>query len=86
MMRQKPTASRVLSYEQAEAKARAMVETPNDGKIQRLTVRQALARYIEHKRVLGQSVTDVLNRGTAHIPPSLGDLVVAELTAEQLRR
>ncbi len=49
-------------------------------------MRKALERYIEHKRNLGQSVADVLSRGTAHILPTLGDLVVAELTAEQLRR
>ena len=49
-------------------------------------MRQALARYIEYKRDLGQPVGDVLSRGTVHILPSLGDLVVAELTAEQLRR
>jgi integrase len=76
---------RVLSYKQAEAKARAMVEMPN-GKIERLTVRQALDRYIEHKRDQGQPVRDVLSRSTAHILPSLGDLVVAELTTEQLRK
>jgi integrase len=78
---------RVLSYEQAEAKARAMVEAPNGGsKIERLTVRQALERYIDHKRDLGQPVADVLSRGTVHIVPPLGDLVVAELTAETLRK
>lgn len=75
----------VLSYEQAEAKARAMVNAPDGGKIERLTVRQALDRYIEHKRTLGQPVRDIESRGSAHILPSLGDLVVAELTAEQLR-
>jgi integrase len=76
---------RVLNFDQAEAKARAMVDTPAH-RVHRLTVRQALARYIEHKRDLGQPVGDVLSRGTVHILPSLGDLVVAELTAEQLRR
>src|SRR6266436_985603 len=44
--------SNILSFEQAAAKARAMVEAPNGGKIERLTVRQALDRYIEHKRDL----------------------------------
>jgi integrase len=78
---------RVLSFRQAEAKARAMVDTPNGGgRIERLTVRQALERYIEHKRDQGQPVGDVLSRGTVHILPVLGDLVVAELTAEQLRK
>jgi integrase len=76
----------ILNFEQAEAKARAKVETPASGKIERITVRQALHRYIEHKRTLGQPVNDVTSRGTAHILPSLGDIVVAELTAEQLRK
>jgi hypothetical protein len=83
----KADGQRVLSFEQAEAKARAMVEAPNGGgKIERLTVRQAFERYIEHKHDQGQPVGDVLSRGTAHIVPSLGDLVVAELTAETLRK
>jgi integrase len=78
---------RVLSYEMAEAKARAMVGAPNGGgKIERMTVRQALARYIENKRERGQPVRDIESRGTVHILPSLGDLVVAELTAEPLRK
>jgi hypothetical protein len=76
----------VLTFEQAEAKARAKVETPAGGKIERITVRQALHRYIDHKHTLGQPVNDVKSRGTVHILPSLGDIVVAELTAEQLRR
>jgi len=71
----------VLSFEQAEAKGRAMVAS-HQTTVHRLTVRQALARYIDYKRALGQPVNDVLSRGTAHILPSLGDLVVAELTAE----
>jgi hypothetical protein len=48
-----------------------MVATPNGGgKIERLTVRQALKRYIEYKRTRGQPVYDVQSRGTAHILPS----------------
>jgi integrase len=83
----KADSERVLSHEQAEAKARAIVDTPNgSGKLRRLTVRQAMECYIEHKRNLGQSVADVLSRGTVHILPSLGDLVVVELTAEKLRK
>ena len=42
-------------------------------------------RYIEFKRSEGKSVTDVMSRGTAHILPALGDLVVTELTTEKLR-
>jgi integrase len=75
----------VLNYEQAAAKAMAMLGAPA-GKKHRLTVKDAMELYVQHKRVLGQSVADVLSRATVHVLPALGDLVVAELTAEQLRR
>jgi integrase len=83
---QKADGVKILSHDQAEAKARAMVATPNGDKIQNITVRQAFARYVEWKRNLGQSVADVMSRGTAHILPPLGDLVVSQLTAELLRK
>jgi integrase len=76
---------RILSFEQAEAKARAMVDTPV-AQVHRLTVRGAIERYVAYKRVLGQPVNDLLSRARAHILPPLADLVVSELTAEQLRR
>jgi integrase len=79
---------RVLNHEQAEAKARAMVGSPENGnrKPERLTVRQAMERYIESKRQKGQLVNDLSCRTRVHILPALGDLVVSELDAEQLRR
>jgi hypothetical protein len=46
----------VLSFEQAKAKAHAMVASPNGngkGAIIRLTVRQALHRYIDYKHQKG---------------------------------
>jgi integrase len=80
----------VLSFAQAEAKARAVIASPEagggNGKIERLTVRQAMERYIEFKHQKGQPVRDVISRSSVHILPALGDLVVSELTAEQLRR
>jgi integrase len=77
---------KILSFDQAAAKARAMVETPDgDKKVINLTVRQAMARYVKFKEGEGQSVADVLSRGTAHILPPLGDLVVSELTDDTLR-
>ena len=76
----------MLSYDQAEAKARAMVGAPTSDKVVNLTVRQAMGRYTEYKHAQGQSVSDLLNRTAVHILPDLGDLVVAELTAERLRR
>jgi integrase len=76
---------RILSFEQAEAAARATVDIPAS-RIHRLTVRQAFEKYLEHKRALGQSISDSNSRGKVHILPVLGDLVVEELTAEVLRR
>jgi integrase len=75
----------VLSFEQADAAARATVNSPQ-AKVHRLTVRQAMERYIDYKHAGGQSVGDVTQRSAVHILPSLGDLVVEELTAEVLRR
>jgi len=75
----------ILSFEQAEARARTLVDTPA-GPIHRLTVGDAFNRYVEFKRSRGQPVADLLSRGRAHILPQLGDLVVVELTAEVLRR
>src|SRR6476469_1935214 len=54
---------RVLSFDQAAAKARAMVAAPNGGgKIERLTVRQAMERYVEFKHHKGQPVEDTISR------------------------
>jgi integrase len=79
----------LLSFEQAKAKAHAMVASPNgngNGPIVRLAVRQAMNRYIDYKHQKGQPVGDLISRSNVHILPTLGDLVVSELTAEQLRR
>ncbi len=77
--------SSILNHGQADAKARAMLETKAE-KTARLTVRQAYAKYVEYKHSLGQEVTDVQSRVPCHVLPDLGDLVVSELTAEELRR
>jgi integrase len=76
---------RVLNFSQAEAMARAMLDTA-PATVHRLTVAQAMARYIEFKQGRGQPVGDVMSRSTVHILPALGDYLVSELTAEQLRR
>src|SRR5262245_18969091 len=75
----------VLSYEQAHAAAIAATGAGTT-KIHLLTVRRAMDRYVEFKQAQGQSTEDLLSRSNAHIIPTLGDAVVAELTAEQLRR
>jgi integrase len=74
-----------LSFEQAEAKARAMLDRPAAAS-GRLTVRGAMERYIAYKRDQGQPADDLISRSNAHIIPALGDKLVADLTAEQLRR
>jgi hypothetical protein len=43
-------------------------------------------RYIDYKRQKGQPVGDLISRSNVHILPTLGDLAVGELTADQLRR
>lgn len=74
----------VLDFNQAQAAARARLNSPGRPTTD-LTVRQAMANYIVLKRANGQPISDLQSRVTAHILPTLGDLVVAELTAEQLR-
>lgn len=74
-----------LDFSRAEAMARAMIDAPATAG-RRITVRQAVQDYIEHKRASGQPVADLTSRLRAHALPTLGDVVVAELTAERLRR
>src|SRR6516162_9016885 len=65
--------------------ARAMLDTA-PAVVHRLTVQQAMTRYIDFKQARGQQVGDVVSRSAVHILPALGDWVVAELTAERLRK
>jgi integrase len=76
---------RVLSFEQAQAMARAMIDTPA-ALPGRLTVRTAMTHYIDYQRDHGKPVGDLISRTNAHILPRLGDVLVAELTTEKLRR
>jgi integrase len=75
----------VLNYEQAVAAARAMLDRPTASS-GRLTVRQAVANYATFKRQQGQSIDDYISRSSGYILPLLGDKVVAELTADGLRK
>jgi integrase len=75
----------ILSYEQADAKARSAVDIPA-AKTRNLTVRQAVERYIEHKQHEGKDTRDSETRAAVHIYPDLGDLIVSELTTERLQR
>jgi integrase len=75
----------ILSFEQAEAKAKAMLDTPA-ALLGRLTVKAAMTAYIEFQRDHGKPVDDLISRTNAHILPTLGDCVVVELTTERLRK
>jgi integrase len=79
------TGEQILSCEQAEAMARAMLDAPA-ALPGRLTVRRAMQDYIEHQRDLGKPVADLISRVTAHVLPTLGNVLVQELTTERLRR
>jgi integrase len=77
----------VLSFEQAKAKASEKVAVSASKPLGPLTVRDAWTRYIAAKHDTGAATVDNLeSRGRVHILPALGDLVVDELTMEQLRR
>lgn len=75
----------VLSFEQAEAAAKAMLDRPAAA-AGRVTVRTAVANYLEFKRQQGQPVDDYISRASGYILPLLGGKVVAELSAERLRK
>ena len=52
-----------------------MVGVPTGGgKIVRRTVRQAMQRYIERKRIQGKQVNDLTRKTNVYILPELGDL------------
>ena len=74
---------RTLSYEQAVAKAHAIVGKPQE-ESGPFTVRAAWEHYLAYKRKRGEPVDDLVSRGPAHILPELGDLVVAKLKTETL--
>jgi len=76
----------VLSFEQAEVVARALVDTNAPQVVGRLTVRQAMADYILLKRQKGQPTADLEARTNAHILPLLGDRFIADLTTDQLQK
>jgi integrase len=73
----------VLSFEQAEAKARAILDAPAK-LLGRLTVAAAMDAYTDHLRDQGKAVDDLIWRSKAHILPRLGNCIVADLTTARL--
>ena len=77
----------ILSFDQAMAKARAMVDEPGAAtKVFRITVNQALDIYFAHIESLGQPVAENISKARVHIRPELGSWALADLTAARLRR
>jgi integrase len=75
----------ILTFAQADAKARTMADVPAD-KSHNLTVRQAMSLYFSKKEAEGKATRNIETRTAVHILPTLGDLIVDELTAERLRK
>ncbi len=81
-----------LSYEQVrmKIKERLAKRTENESgadspPAEQFTVAVAMRRYIAHKEREGAPVRDLKSRTNAHILPTLGDRVVAKLTAEDIQ-
>jgi integrase len=79
----------VLSFAQAQDKARAhMVRRAKSaaGVAGPLTVRAALESYLQILESHGKSATDTRHRAVAHIYPTLGNIEVATLSTDLLRK
>jgi integrase len=77
----------VLSYEDAKAMAMAALSVGGEAQpVARLTVRRALANYVDHLTTQGKATDDTERRFAVHVLPKLGDLEVSSLTSGQLNR
>jgi integrase len=76
----------VLTFEQAQAKALENADAGEGQPRYRLTVRRAIADYVEFKLAEGRNTNDTERRAAAHILPVLGDIEVADLTSTRIRR
>ena len=80
----------VLNFKQAQDAARVqMVQRAHDAAgiaAGPLTVRTAVASYLEYLEAHGKTAGDVRQRAAAHIDPVLGDIEVVSLTADMLRK
>jgi integrase len=77
----------VMEYAQAVIALRELTDAPEPPPRAGLTVKQAMALYIERQRQAGsKSVDDLIYRVNAWINPTLGNKIVAELTPNRLRK
>jgi integrase len=75
----------VLTLEQAKHKATEHLASES-ALAGRITVRRAMADYIDHLAGLGKDTRNLESSAVVHILPELGDVEVASLTSTQLRR
>jgi integrase len=75
----------ILSHDEARARA-VEVLSMGERPAGRITVRKAIADYIDHLVHAGRSARATETVAVAHVLPALGDVVVEDLTAERLRR
>lgn len=73
-----------LDYEAALAQAQTKLGVASVAT--RLTVRKAMARYVEFLETQGKQTKDLIGRAAAHILPRLGDIEVRDLTSASLRK
>jgi integrase len=77
----------VLSFEQARETALERLNESAEGKQHGpLTVRRAMARYIDFLAAQGKRTLETERRTAALILPSLGDVEVASLTSDRIRK
>jgi integrase len=77
----------VLTFEEAKAKALAVLAEGGEVKSHgRLTVRKAFALYVDYLAQQGKRTLETERRGAALILPELGDLYVADLTSDRIRK
>jgi integrase len=77
----------VLDFEQAKAKALGLLAQGHDSVPKgSLTVRKAFVRYIEYLESQGKQTLETERRGAALILPELGDLKVADLASDRIRK
>lgn len=83
---QGPDGISILTYEQARARAVELSTSAENRPARRLTVRKAMADYIDHLGAVGKSARMTESATVAHILPALGNAEVESLTSAQLQR
>jgi integrase len=75
----------ILSHDEARARA-VEVMAAGARPAGRITVRKAIADYLDHLTHAGRPARATETVAVAHVLPTLGDVTVEDLTAERLRR